>query len=279
MMRLQIVVPLPTYPEGNSDKLAPHVAAIARHLDAEVHALVLAPDFPRMASPFGNLLIDLPAMVTDAKAKSHARGAALVKALKDAVQPAGLPFGSTEIESNPPLFGETAARYARYHDLVVAGLDAGNPLLGDTAETVMFGAGRPILLVPEQSPAAAFRHVMIAWDGSRVAARAVADARDILQRAEAVTIVSVVDEKELPDDNPGKRLASHLAAHDKKADVSLVKGGDRPIAQTLQEHARTIGADVFVMGAFGHSRVRDFVLGGATAGILKDLRLPALLSH
>ena len=84
---------------------------------------------------------------------------------------------------------------------------------------------------------------MIAWDGSRVAARAVTDARDFLQRAQTVTIASVTDEKALPDDDPGSRLKEYLAPH------------------------------------FGHSRMRDFVMGGATTGILRDLELPVLLSH
>ena len=120
---------------------------------------------------------------------------------------------------------------------------------------------------------------MIAWDGSRVAARAVSDARDFLQRAQSITIVSVTDEKILPHDDPGNKLAEYLIRHDLQATVAQVQGRGHPIAETLQEHARETGADMLVMGAFGHSRIRDFVLGGATNGILKDLRLPVLLSH
>ena len=116
-------------------------------------------------------------------------------------------------------------------------------------------------------------------DGSRVAARAVSDAGDFLQRAQTVTIASVTDEKVLPDEDPGSRLAEYLSRHDIEATVARVQSRGRPIAETLQEHAQEIGAGLLVMGGFGHSRMRDFVLGGATGGILKDLRLPVLLSH
>lgn len=278
-MRLQIIVPLPTYPECNSEKLAAHIAAAAEHLSANVHALILAPDFPIKPNLVANLLIDLSRAIADAKTQSRVRGAALVAALNEELRSADISFGSAEIACPPVLFGDTAACNARYRDLAIVGLSDNKFILVDTAERVVFGAGRPVLLVPECAPPSTFRRILIAWDGSRVAARAVADARDFLSRAETITIVSVFDEKSMPDEDIGKRLADHLAAHGKAAEVGLIRGGSHPIAHTLQEHAKAIGADLLVMGAFGHSRVRDFVLGGATAGILKNLRLPSLLSH
>ena len=89
----------------------------------------------------------------------------------------------------------------------------------------------------------------------------------------------MIDEKALPDDNPAKRLAECLARRGITATVSQVQGRGRPVAETLQAHASEIGAGLIIMGGFAHSRMRDFVLGGTTAGILKDLRLPVLLSH
>lgn len=96
---------------------------------------------------------------------------------------------------------------------------------------------------------------------------------------QTVTVASVTDEKALPDKDPSSRLAEYLSRHDISATVAQVQTRGRLIAETLQEHAREIGADMLVMGGFGHSRMRDFVLGGATSGVLKDLRLPVLLSH
>ena len=278
-MKLQILVPIHTYPDGNADNIAIHAATIARHLIADVHALVLNCDFPRVSSVLGNMLIDVPALIGGAKAKCRERGAALVRAMETEMEPLGILFRTTKIESFPGATGDVVNSFARYHDLVVVGIGASDVTPQATAEAVIFGSGRPTLLVPEDAPAAPFGHVMIAWDGSGVAARAVSDARDFLQRAQSVTIASVTDEKALPDDDPGSRLAEYLSRHDIEATVAHVKSHGRPIAETLQKHAREIEAGMLVMGGFGHSRMRDFVLGGATNRILRNLRLPVLLSH
>ncbi len=133
--------------------------------------------------------------------------------------------------------------------------------------------------MPELSPITSIEHVAIAWDGSRVAARAVADAAPLLHRAAKITVLTVVDEKPLHDRDAAERLAQALGRRGLKAQAMPAKAADCPIATALQERATEIGAGMLVMGAFGHSRLRDFVLGGATAGVLWDLRLPVLLSH
>jgi nucleotide-binding universal stress UspA family protein len=278
-MKLQILVPLHTYPERNSDRIALHAAVMARHLDADIRALVLTAGFPKVSSALGDLLIDVPAMMEDAKAKCHSHGAALIKALEAELRPMGVPLRSTETECLTPAVGSLVAERARYHDLTLIGLPPGAGSVQVSAEAAIFESGRPILLVPETAAPGAPDHVVIAWDGSRVAARAVADARDLLQRARAVTIATVVGEKPLPEDDLGERLTEHLAGHGVDAQVARVQGAGRPIAESLQAHARDLGAGLLVMGGFGHSRVRDFVLGGATAGILKDLQIPVLISH
>jgi len=89
----------------------------------------------------------------------------------------------------------------------------------------------------------------------------------------------LTDEKALPDKDPGSRLTEYLARHNIEATVARVQSRGRPIAETLQEHAREIEAGMLVIRGLRHSRMRDFVLGGATGGVLRDLRLPVLLSH
>ncbi|MBR1024700.1 universal stress protein [Bradyrhizobium viridifuturi] len=278
-MKLDILVPIHTYPDGNADKFALHVAAAAKQLGADVHALVLNADFPRVSSALGNMLLDVPALIGGAKAKCRERGSSVIQAVEREMGPLGIPLRTTQTECFPGAAGDVVNGFARYHDLVLVGIGASDVTPQATAEAAIFGSGRPTLLVPEDAPPATFGHVMIAWDGSRVAARAVSDARDFLQRAQTITIASVTDEKALPDEDLGGRLAEYLSRHDIEATVAQVQSRGRPIAETLQEHAREIGAGMLVMGGFGHSRMRDFVLGGATSGILKDLRLPVLLSH
>ena len=276
---LNILAVIQTYPNGNADRFAAHVAATARHLTAEVHALVLQPDFPTISSALGNMLIDVPGLIGGAKAQCRARGEAVIQALSAELASLEIPSRITKVECHPGSEGDVVASLARYHDLALLGIKRGDVTQQATAEAVVFGSGRPTLLVPDDAPPATFRRVMIAWDGSRVAARAVADAREFLQRAQAVTIISVTDEKTLPDQDASSRLAKYLARYDVEAEVALVPSRNRPISETLQQHARQIEADLLVMGGFAHSRVRDFVLGGATSGILKDLQLAVLISH
>ena len=278
-MTLQILVPLHTYPDGNSANIAAHVGAVARHLGADVHGLVMNATFPPVSSLLGNVIINVDSMVREVTAKCHSRGEALVLAMQAALEPIGIKFRSTQLDCVLGTIGGAAETYARYHDLIVTGLSANDVSMEASAETVMFGSGRPTLLVPQDADPSHYQHAMIAWDGSRVATRAVADARDFLRLAKTVTIAVVTDEKTLPEENPGPKLVDYLGRHNINAAVALVQAQRRPIARALQNHALEIGADVMVMGAFGHSRARDFVMGGATTGILRDLKLPVLLSH
>ena len=144
---------------------------------------------------------------------------------------------------------------------------------------MIFGSGRPTILLPELVQPAAFDHVAVAWDGSRVAARAVADALPLMSRASRISVLTVTDEKALPEGDPGKRLADGLRRRGLSAQAHAVLSGGGDIAATLQEEAIQRGASLLVMGGFGHTRLRDFILGGATDGILRDLRMPVLVSH
>jgi nucleotide-binding universal stress UspA family protein len=147
------------------------------------------------------------------------------------------------------------------------------------AQALVFGSGGPVLLAPAVATPAPLTHVAVAWDESRVAARALGDALRLLARGGRVSVLTVVDEKALRGSGIARVLAASLQArgHD-AADVEIMLGG-RPVAAALQEAALSAGASMLAMGGFGHSRLRDFVLGGATKGVLADLRLPVLLSH
>jgi nucleotide-binding universal stress UspA family protein len=134
-------------------------------------------------------------------------------------------------------------------------------------------------LLPELTTISGIDHVAIAWDGSRVAARAVADAAPLLERAAKVSVITVVDEKPLDREDLAERLARGLSRRGVASQAFAVTCEDCPIGVTLQESAIERGAKMLVMGGHGHSRVRDFVLGGATEDVLDDLRLPLLLSH
>ncbi|WP_246505880.1 universal stress protein [Mesorhizobium silamurunense] len=182
------------------------------------------------------------------------------------------------MKAQPALMGEAAAREGRYFDLCVVGWTANNEAARMTAEEVVFSSGRPTLILPGDEDVGLLDHVVIAWDGSCVAARAAADARRFLRRASAISIVTVTDEKVLPREDTGC-LARGLAASGLQAKAESIHTGGNEIGAVLQDHAIRIDGSLLVMGGGGHSRLREVVLGWATEGILSDLRLPVLMSH
>ncbi len=278
-MALQLLVPVITYQARETEKLAANIAGIAKYLEADVHALVHVPDFPPVASALGNMMLNVSSMVRDVKADCRARAKVRVEAIRQALAGCGMQFRDTEVVCFPPELGDATAVHARYHDLVVVDLDTSASAPG-AAEAIIFGSGKPTLLISNKVERIAFDHVMIAWDGTRAAARAVTDAGIFLQRAAKVSIVTVTEEKPLSDDGLNTRLAQYLSCRGIPAQAVTIGGGRfHPVARLLQDKAKEIGAGLLVMGGYGHSRLRDFVLGGATNGILRDLEIPALLSH
>jgi len=276
---MQLLVPLQTYPDGNLPALARHVTNLAKHLGSAIHVLVLNADFPLIGNPLANYVIDANGLIEDAKAQCRLRGDILLKEMKEAAEQDGILATYTQAEYYPAALNALIVTQSRYHDMTLVGLNGNDLTLRASAEEVLFGSGRPVVLIPEDRDPADLSHVAVAWDGSRVAARAVADALLLLHRAAKVTLLCLSDEKTLPDGDIGQMLVDYLAKHDIAATFLQIRTGNRPICETLQLHAIAGGAGLLVMGGFGHGRMRDFVLGGATTGVLADLRMPVLMSH
>lgn len=174
--------------------------------------------------------------------------------------------------------------HARYVDLTILGqgLDLHDQPLGLEAlpEEVVMHVGRPALVVPRYGTFPGLGdHVLVAWNGSREATRAVNDALPILERAAKVTVLSVD-----PDDGPVRRwpgadIVLHLARHGVRATAAQTVAADISIGDALLSYAADIGADLIVAGAYGHSRFRELILGGATRHLLEHMTVPVFLSH
>jgi nucleotide-binding universal stress UspA family protein len=174
------------------------------------------------------------------------------------------------------------AQIARRFDLsIVAQPDPGTPGPGDrVAEAALFGSGRPVLVVPYiQRAGLKLDRLMVCWDGGRSAARAVGDAMPFIVRAKATEVVIVASEAAKSDEMPGADIAHHLARHGAKVEVKRIVSTETDVANTILSHAADSSADFLVMGGYGHSRLREFVLGGATRGILASMTLPTLMAH
>jgi nucleotide-binding universal stress UspA family protein len=171
------------------------------------------------------------------------------------------------------------ARHARCTDLTIVGqADLAAHGVDDTAliEAAFMDSGRPALVVPRQGPAVLPpRRAIVAWDGSREAARAANDAIPLLQLAEFVLVVDARD----AGDHPGAELVAHLVRHEVKAELRQVAGSGSGIAEILLAQAHADAADLLVMGGYGHSRLREMMLGGTTRSILEHMSLPVLFSH
>lgn len=278
-MQAQAFLPLVTYPDPNSPAVAANAVSMTGLLNASLHALAINADLPVISNPLSRLLLDVPEMVRQAEGLSRKQGASLIAAIEQQAGKRNVEATTNAIAPKTAHLGETAANHARYYDYVLCGWEANNPTSAATAESLIFGSGRPTILLPELMQVDRIDHLAIAWDGSRVAARAVGDAARLLDRSTRITVLTVVDEKPLHEKDAAERMAGGLVRRGLEAVAVPVTAEDCPIAVTLQEHAIETGADLLIMGAFGHSRAREFILGGATAGVLADLRLPVLFSH
>jgi nucleotide-binding universal stress UspA family protein len=179
-----------------------------------------------------------------------------------------------------------AALHARYADLAIVGqLDPdrveGN-LLWPRPEQVTLASGRPVLVVPYAGRFDTVgKRVLIGWNASREAARAVNDAMPLLAAAELVTVLTI-DPREGPSEHgelPGADISLHLARHGVKAQIERTVSTGLGIGEVLLSRAADLGADLLVTGAYGHSRARELLLGGATRTLLQSMTLPVLISH
>lgn len=173
---------------------------------------------------------------------------------------------------------ELASR-CRVHDLTIVPA-YGHPETGAMVEGLVFETGRPVLLLPPVGPVGSkCEHVVIGWDGSRAAARAVADSLPICSLAISVTIATVTGEKELAKTAEPAGVVRHLLRHGIASQSIEVPSEGRDAGSALQAYCQSTGSDLLAIGAFGHSRMREFVLGGATRTILHDPKVPVQLSH
>src|SRR5690606_8090479 len=178
--------------------------------------------------------------------------------------------------------GEYVAERARTRDLCMVPIADSLDGQRAIAEAVIFGAGRPTLLYRTGAadlPQSGLKTVVQAWDGSRAAARAMGDALPLLKKANEVRVLTIVNEKPDAVTGEGADAVRHLKAHGVNAVAEEIDAGGKKIGAVLDRYMQDVRPDLFVMGAYGRSRVREFILGGATEYVLHDPKTPLLLSH
>jgi len=173
--------------------------------------------------------------------------------------------------------------HGRYADLIVIGqpwADDGSGLGSGFAERAMLEAGRPVLTVPYVGKFSTIgKRILVAWNAGREATRAVTDAIPFMQRAASVQVIVINPESGEHGAMPGSDIALYLARHGVNVEVYMDESGQKDIGSEILSRAADFGADLIVMGAYGHSRFREMVMGGASRTIIDSMTVPVLLSH
>jgi len=278
MPRRIAYLPLNTYPEAAPDPSILAAVGFAAALGCGLHVSTFAVDIPQTASAIGGFFINVEGMARAAEERSTAECARLQTLIEGAAQAET----HVTIANHKAGIGaalDAATTESRTFDLALLPWSADTLSAQDMAQALLFGAGVPVILVPPSTKAGSVDHLAIAWDGGRTAARALCDALPLLSAGGRVSVVTAQGEKSLGSSGAAQTLAAALERRGYTAKAVSITLEGRTIAEALQDAALSEGAQLMAMGGFGHSRLRDFILGGATKGVFSDLRLAVLLSH
>ena len=234
---------------------------------------------PEVNLPSARVLPMVRALVEQVNAERLAAAQALRAKVETAARLAGVPVDCEILSDHYLEAREKVVAGARASDYVVLP-QAGGALSAETGliEGVLFGCGRPAIVVPRQwTMGATAKRIVVAWDGGARAARAVGDAMDFLESAEEVEIVSVAPDggKKLE----GADLAEHLSRHCRRLKLTELPLAHADAGRTIRDYTETTRPDLLVMGAFAHSRLLQFVVGGVTSTMLGEAKVPVLYAY
>ncbi|MDP6475833.1 MAG: universal stress protein [Alphaproteobacteria bacterium] len=257
--------------------LALRVAAVEQaHLVVLCVLHPLSPALGAFGDAAAGVIADLQRNYMD-EAKLAAE--ALRKSAERQAEQADIPF---EWRLEEGVADDIVPVHARYADLTIVNQvdpDSVNaPRKRGLPIELVMDSGRPMLVVPYAGNFTTLgERILVAWNGSREATRAVHDAMPFLRRAELVSVLSINPRRE--DHIAGFDISSQLARHGVKAEAVRTVSGDVSVGDLLLSEAADLSADMIVMGAYGHSRLREFILGGASQQILDSMTVPAFMSH
>ena len=266
--------------DAKHDVAVKYAVSVAEAFGANLAAVTFAYEAVLPATLMGGgLPVDF---INEQRALAEEAANAAMTRLKEMARRTGVAvearLETTSLAGAANIFGHLARRF----DLSIVG-QANPDVVGPQEliiEAALFHSGRPAVVVPYiQKTGLTLNRVLVCWDGGRQAARAIADALPFLHRAEAVEVVVVATKPLKSDDSPGADIARHLAHHDFNVDLKRVVTGGTDVANTILSYAADVSADFVVMGGYGHSRLREFILGGATRGVLSSMTIPTLMSH
>jgi nucleotide-binding universal stress UspA family protein len=253
---------------------------LCREIDAHLSVIVvlLAPP-----PPMGDAGIIATVWLEQSQAEQERLDAYVVK-VNGLLSQTGISYSVESKFAAIASAGDELGEQARYSDLTIigAGLKFDPDLKSRAVDGCLFSSARPILLGSGKKPMSLRpKTVMIAWDSSLEATRAVGAALGMIAEAEAVRVV-LVDPKADRRQNgeePGADIGRYLARHSASVSIDQLSSMGRPVAEVLQQQAMDISADIIVMGAYGHSRIRERIFGGVTLSMIEDANVPVFMVH
>jgi nucleotide-binding universal stress UspA family protein len=277
-----ILLHIDCYPEPTAPDAIAQAVGFASAIGGALSALAVKIHVRAPSNWLAERLIHLSDIVAREEGKSADAVEAALAQFTAKAKAAGVFAQAIATTANLYLVGEHVAELSRSRDLCLVPIGDALDHSRALAEAVIFGSGRPTVLYrpgPASLPTRPLGTIVLAWDGSRCAARAMADALPLLTSAREVRVVTVTNEKPEARTGMAADAVRHLEAHGVTAVLDEIDASGRPIGPVLEDYVRRHGADILVMGAYGRSRVREFILGGATEYMLHAPKVPLLLSH
>jgi len=277
----QTLLHVPTFPDPAAPPLLEGAVSIAALLGSALTAQLLQLDSdPSSFRPImGGFVADYTQMMAEIAADSERNAARAAERLIELCSRKKVALdvrrGLTPL--NVPVQG--LVDLTRLHDLTILPAPGPETLDYRLIHAAIFRSGRPVLLLPADRLFTRPKCVAVGWDFSREAARALRDALPLLTLADEIHLVTVTDEKDIGATTTATDLEKFMRAHGLSFNLHRMESRSATVAACLFSRAEEIGADLLVMGAYGHSRLSEFILGGATLGVLSDPPLPLFLSH
>lgn len=282
-MSFDFLIPVATYPDPTSKDGLRRALNLAAKITGRVTAIVHEVDIAPVHSLLAEAVLDVSGMTAEAEARSRERGSDVASWLEERAGRLDLDVTIRKTRCRPEAIADLLVHASRTYDLTLLALDPRSGPQRDLAESIIFGSGGPVLVVAAQEaflPVAdqvmTAMSVFLAWDGSRAAARALRDAMPVLALAATVSVLTVDDDKPIDAASIAAVLEflAHHGIHSRHVGRSR---GSLPVGEVLL--AAAADADLLVMGAYGHNRMQEFILGGATRTVLANARMPILMSH
>jgi len=271
-----------SYPDPTPVAAIDQAVRFAATLGSGITALAVQVDFKPPGNWLAERLVNLSAMCAQEEQKSLANCKAALAAFSEKAATERVTVSTLLAKSEPALLGDVVSFHARTRDVCLIPMVDSLDGQRSVAEAVLFQSGRPVVIfrpgaadLPAKTPGS----VVLAWDGSRQAARAMADALPIMKLAREVRVLTVVKEKPEATAGLGNDVVRHLGLHGIKAFADEVDIGPRKIGPAISDFVKAHAADLLVMGGYGHSKLREFILGGATQHQLQEPNVAIMLSH